>query len=416
MRPVLFVSGRDPRDEKSGGHSSYVRSHALAARRAGFEPHLVCVGKSASEEAAEFGWIHRVRAIARPYRQQLMALHGPLLTREATRLGSRYPAPLLIHGFGVWGYAAVAAARRLRSMGHETTALISSYTTYAAEAVSQVAGVGLTYGRIMRWRFATRHLLRRLAIGPYERRAYLGARVVLYNYESVRRLVVAAHGEGIPMRRTLYAPPSAFGPAPTVADPAPYGLEELVPRGAPLVVSVSRHQPRKGVDVLLGALAALKRRGAAFRAYLAADGELLEEHRLLANRLGLSPSVLVAGAISSVAGLLARGDLFVLPSRNEQSGSLALLEALQAGLPAVASACDGIPEDVVHGESAWLVPPGDAGALADALERLIGDASLRERLSRGAREAFAARFSAEAFTADLRSAYDEALAAAATGL
>ncbi len=411
MKPVLLVSGRDPRDETSGGHSSYVRSHALAARRAGFDPHLVCVGKTGCEEEAEFGWIHRVRAIARPYRQQLIALHGPVLTREAVRLASRYPAPLLIHGFGVWGYAAVAAARRLRSRGHETAALISSYTTYAAEANSQVAGVGLTYGRLMRWRFATRHLIRRLAIGPYERKAYTGARVVLYNYESVRRLVAAAYGERIPMRRAFYAPPSAFDPAPSLADPAPPGLGGLVPRAAPLVVLVSRHQPRKGIDVLLRALAALRSRGIPFRAYLAGDGELLDEHRLLVDRLGLSPSVLVAGAIPSVAGLLARGDLFVLPSRREQSGSLALLEALQTGLPAVASACDGIPEDVVHGESAWLVPPGDEGALADAMARLLSDAALRTRLARGAREIFAARFSADAFAADLRSAYEELLEA-----
>jgi glycosyltransferase involved in cell wall biosynthesis len=209
------------------------------------------------------------------------------------------------------------------------------------------------------------------------------------------------------MRKTLYAPPSAFGPDPTVADPPPPGLEGLVPAAAPLVVSVARHQPRKGNDVLLRALASLRSRGVPFRAYLAADGELLEEHRLLAGRLGLSSSVLVAGAIPSVAGLLARSDLFVLPSRREQSGSLALLEALQAGVPAIASACDGIPEDVVHGESAWLVPPGDDGALAEALERLLADGALRSRLARGAREAFAARFSAGAFAADLRAAYEE---------
>ena len=415
MKPVLLVSGRDPRDEPSGGHSSYVRTHALAARRAGFEPHLVCVGKTAREEEAEFGWIHRVRAIARPYRQHLIALHGPVLTREAVRLASRYPAPLLIHGFGVWGYAAVAAERHLRSTGHEAAALLSSYTTYAAEANSQVAGIGLTFGRLMRWRFAARHFVKRSATGPYERTAYEGARLVLYNYESTRRLVAAAYGEGIRMRRALYAPSSAFGPAPSLADPAPPDLERLGPATAPLVVSVSRHQPRKGVDVLLRALAALRSRGVPFRAYLAGDGELLKEHRLLTERLDLSPSVLVAGTIPSVAGMLARGDLFVLPSRREQSGSLALLEALQAGLPAVASACDGIPEDVVHGESAWLVPPGDDGALADAMVRLLSDTALRARLARGAREAFAARFSADAFAADLRSAYEEVLEAVGRG-
>jgi glycosyltransferase involved in cell wall biosynthesis len=217
---------------------------------------------------------------------------------------------------------------------------------------------------------------------------------------------VAKYGERVRTRRTLYGPPSAFAAASGPAGPPP-GLAQISPAEAPLVVSVSRHQPRKGIDVLLRALGALRDRGVPFRACLAGDGELLEENRALAFRLGLASSVLVAGALPSVTGLLSKGDLFVLPSRREQSGSLALLEALQAGIPAVASACDGIPEDVVHGESAWLVPPGDAGALADAIADLLADEGQRERLSRGGREAFAKRFSAEAFSRDLACAYAE---------
>ncbi len=404
-----MVAGRDPRDEISGGHSSYVAAHALAARRAGFEPHLFCVGATDVEEESALGRIHRVRALARPYRQHLIALHAPLLSRAVVAAARRRPAPHLVHGFGVWGSAAVSAARRLRAAGEEAIALVSSYTTYAEEARSQVEGTGTTYGPRLGWRFAAGQLLKRLGTRPFEARAYRGADVVLCNYDSVRRLLEAAYGEGLAPRRTLYAPASAFGADAASADPPPPGLSRLAPAEAPLVVAVSRHQPRKGVDVLLRALALLRERGVAFRAYLAGDGELLEENRTLARELGLLPSVLVAGVIPTVRSLLARADVFVLPSRREQSGSLALLEALRAGLPAVASACDGIPEDVVHGESAWLVPPGDVSALADALGRLLGDGSLRGRLSAGARETFAARFSAEAFARDLAAAYEEAL-------
>ncbi len=410
-----MVAGRDPRDEISGGHSSYVVAHALAARRAGFEPHLFCVGATALEEETGFGRFHRVRALARPYRQQLIALHGPLLVHALTRTARSLPPPHLIHGFGVWSWVAVRAAERLSGEGRPAVSVVSSYTTYAAEARSQVAGVGSTYGHATRFVYRARHFTRRLAIIPFERPAYRGARVVLFNYESTRRLIEAAHGSQVRTRRTLYAPCSAFNADLSPGDPPPPGLDRLEPADAPLIAVVSRHQPRKGVDVLLRALALLRGRSVPFRAYLAGDGELLEEHRLLAERLGVSASVLVSGTIPSVAGLLARANVFVLPSRREQSGSLALLEALQAGLPSVASGCDGIPEDVVHGESAWLVPPGDDAALADALEKLLGDVPLRARLGERARETFRRRFSAEAFAADLGSVYDEALAAAAAG-
>ena len=104
---------------------------------------------------------------------------------------------------------------------------------------------------------------------------------------------------------------------------------------------------------------------------------------------------------------LERADVFVLPSRAEQSGSLSLLEALQAGCAVVASRVDGIPEDVADGVSALLVEPGDPEALAGVLARLLGDTELRRRLGTGARRVFEERFSAGAFAAALGRVYAE---------
>ena len=84
-----------------------------------------------------------------------------------------------------------------------------------------------------------------------------------------------------------------------------------------------------------------------------------------------------------------------------------MLEALQIGTPVIASGVDGIPEDVVDGQSALLVPPGNPEALAGALRQVLGDLELRRRLARQGHAVFAARFSSEAFTAGLREAYAE---------
>jgi glycosyltransferase involved in cell wall biosynthesis len=102
---------------------------------------------------------------------------------------------------------------------------------------------------------------------------------------------------------------------------------------------------------------------------------------------------------------LRAADVFVLPSLQEGSGSLALLEALQAGCAVVASDIDGVPEDVVHGESALLVPSSDAAALGRALEAVLVDAGLRTRLARAARATFETRFSADVFAAAIRDVY-----------
>src|SRR5262249_35827127 len=162
----------------------------------------------------------------------------------------------------------------------------------------------------------------------------------------------------------------------------PDALAGLAPASAPLIVSVSRHDPRKGMDVLIRALGELRRAGVPFRACLTSGGELLQTHRALARRLGVGGTPAVTGWGPGPVPCLRHADVFVLPSRQEGSGSLSLLEAFHAGAPVVASGIDGIVEDVTDGDSGLLVPPDDVPALAGALSRALGDATLRVHLGR----------------------------------
>jgi glycosyltransferase involved in cell wall biosynthesis len=104
---------------------------------------------------------------------------------------------------------------------------------------------------------------------------------------------------------------------------------------------------------------------------------------------------------------LEHADIFVLPSLEEGSGSLSLLEALQAGVASVASKIDGIPEDVVDGKTALLVSPNNPIELADAIGRLIANPTLRREIGQRGRRTFETRFSAEVFTSALRQTYAE---------
>jgi glycosyltransferase involved in cell wall biosynthesis len=431
-RDVVLVAGRDPLDELGGGHSSYVRAHARAVLRLGFTPHLFCAGRGQATVETDYGIIHRSAAPVRPVRQLLAGLHAPRLAAAIARFAAGRRGPLLVHGFGVWAYAGVLACARLRSSAPECDAIpiVSSYTTYAAESraiLRSLAG----YGWRTRLRYRADYLWIRLAAERWERRAYCESRRVLVNYESVRRLVAARYGAAACCVKLTYAaeaafvrePPAAPAAAPAAtfaaAAAAPAALAVTAvrsPRAAaaaersadalvPLIVAVSRHEPRKGGDVLLAALAALRQAGVPFRASLVGGGRQLAEERALVRKLGLGGQVELPGEVPDPYPYLERADIFVLPSRSEQSGSLALLEALQAGCAVVASRVDGIPEDVADGASALLVEPGDAGALAGALGRLLGDPGLRRRLAAGARRRFEERFSAGAFAAALGKVY-----------
>ena len=141
-----------------------------------------------------------------------------------------------------------------------------------------------------------------------------------------------------------------------------------VPDGRPLVVAVGRLHPQKGYDVLLDAVGRWAGRPSAPLFAVAGDGPLHDElaARIAAERL----PVVLLGRRSDVADLLGAADVCVLPSRWEGSPFTAQ-EALRAGTPLVSTRAGGIPDLV--GEGAELVPVGDAGALAEALERVLTD-------------------------------------------
>ncbi len=227
---------------------------------------------------------------------------------------------------------------------------------------------------------------------------------MVVNYESVRRLLAEDYGIADRVRIIPYSSEVAFLDG-RGRSPLPSRLATLGPPGVPLVVAVSRQDPRKGLDVLLEALARLQSAGVPFRACLVGGGPLLAAHRRLAGRLGLDGTVSIEGFVADPYRSLQHADVFVLPSLEEGSGSLSLLEALQAGAAVVASNVDGIPEDVEEGTSALLVPPSDSLALTHALKRLLMDPGLRRRLAQQARATFEARFSADRFSAALRSVY-----------
>lgn len=403
-KQVVFVAGNDPL-RGMGGHSCYVRSHARAAIRLGFEPHLFCAAPESGVAETDFGFIHRTASPFRPFRHLMVPAHGPLLARSVERFLASAKSPCFIHSIAVWGYVGAVVSRRLRRRGIDAVSVVTAYDTLVNESRAKLRGVAEDHGYLERLAQAWELLWNSTAVRHYERRSYCEARALLVNYRSVERLVTATYGNGLHLRKVTYASETAFLREGREVPEMPKTVAALRSSGAPLIATVSRHDPRKGIDVLLHALARLKGEGVAFRACLAGGGRLLEAHRQLVRTLGLSDVVVVEGFVPDSYAYTRHADVFVLPSLGEGSGSLSLLEALQAGAGIVASKVDGISEDVVDDESALLVPPGDEQALAAAIRRMLTGRGLRQRLAWHARRVFEQRFSAKAFTDALGEVY-----------
>lgn len=187
---------------------------------------------------------------------------------------------------------------------------------------------------------------------------------------------------------------------------APAGLREELggSDSMPLVLTPARLDEQKGHDVLFQA--AVKIPQARFA--LAGDGPLRGKLEAEVDRLGLAERVLFLGRRDDIPQLLAACDLFALPSLYEGS-SLAVLEAMAARRAVVSSAIGGTAELIADGENGLLVPPGNAPALAAALQRLLADASLREELARKARDRAEAEFSRAAMGRRVEGIYEELL-------
>lgn len=137
---------------------------------------------------------------------------------------------------------------------------------------------------------------------------------------------------------------------------------------------VGRLRVRKGVEVLLAALARLHAAGAAARLLVVGDGEHHGALVAAAAELGLSEQVVFAGRLGpeAVRSALRRCRALVVPSTYEGM-PLVILEAMEEAVPVVASAVSGIPEVVSDRVTGWLVPPEDPEALAVALREVIED-------------------------------------------
>lgn len=162
--------------------------------------------------------------------------------------------------------------------------------------------------------------------------------------------------------------------------------------GAPLAVYVGPLDESKGLDDLVAAWQRVVASKPTARLWLIGEGprrHALEDQILERDLLG---RVFLAGVFDSIDELLTAADLFVLPSR-EEGPSLALFEAMAAGLPIVATDLSGAREAVSDGQHARLVPGGDVDALSAAVLRLLVQRELAARLGAAARLRAQAEFS-----------------------
>jgi len=239
--------------------------------------------------------------------------------------------------------------------------------------------------------------------GPYltpmqlrvQRLVCRAATCVVVNAVAVRDWLV---GEGYDPHRIVVIPNGVdLEPFDVPADAAAVRLALGFEADAPLITVVSRVTRLKGLEQFIGAASIVAERHPRAR-FLIAGEPAADDHAYLASlqrlaaRVGLSDRIVFAGLRRDVPALLKASTIAVMPSLNEALSN-ALLEAMAAGAPLVATRVGGTPEAVIDGETGVLVPPDDVPALARAIGRMLEDPAAIAALGHAARRRVEERFS-----------------------
>ena len=173
-----------------------------------------------------------------------------------------------------------------------------------------------------------------------------------------------------------------------------------------IVGVVARLEPEKGHPTLLEAWPAVLRSCPDAYLLVVGEGNQREALERQASEMGIANRVVFTGRRDDIPAVTAALDVAVLPSYREAQG-LTILEAMALSRPVVASNVGGIPEMIQDGITGLLVPPHDAGALAAAITRLLGDHPLADQLARAGHDLVHDRFCIQLMVRSIEAIYDE---------
>jgi glycosyltransferase involved in cell wall biosynthesis len=184
--------------------------------------------------------------------------------------------------------------------------------------------------------------------------------------------------------------------------------ELRLPPDSTVIATAGRLHPSKGIDDFLRAAAMVRERRPDASFVIAGEGNERPALERLAHDLGVTPRTRFLGERADLSAILAGSDVFVLASREEGMPN-ALIEAMAAELPVVATAVGGTAEVVSHRSTGLLVPAGDVDAIANAVLFLLDDETEADAMGARARKTIVESFSIETTVRRTQELYEELL-------
>lgn len=400
--PVVIIAGKSPYTS-TGGYASYARNIAKIITATGHPVHLLTFGDRRKIEKRDIAKVHFIQSrwlnhlpLIRNIELVALPFYSFFFLRELLTISKSYGnRKIIVWGVGPW---ALAGAILKIMYGRSVVLLSSHFTTFRHEMRGSLDAIQVEdYGITAKLKYLfVYHVISRIY-------SFLSSLVVreskkiITHYKSTEEIL---NDEFHPSREKFFRMKyfvEVF--AKEIKVPISKRMQKALASKKPIVTSICRQDPRKGINYLLHAMALVKSE-VDCECLIVGAGIMRDANKYLAKKLGLS-WVVFPGVVSDIHNVLRHSSVYVLPTVEEGSSALSIIEAMSQGTPIVTTRSDGIPEDITDGYSGLLVPTHNAPLLARAIVRVLKDKSLAKNLAANARRMYEKKFAFSAMKEDV---------------
>ena len=396
----VFILSKSPFQEP-GGYAAYAYSLSKCLQSLGYETHVVALSSRSGIEETSVATVHSIHSKLSFLRTAAYPLWGFYFARYIDEIMKKERTEkFIIHGIGPYGLGGAFLKKKYR----KRMVLVTSYFTTLGDEIYWIkrAVKACDYGSLSGLKYTLAYCIFNSSLFKwFEKFLLKECDAIIVHYDSSRKLLM----------RDYDVDTNKIVKVPYYADVYERRLEKNSGKISriflkkPLCVTVCRQDPRKGINYLLHALKIVLRKYD-INAVIIGGGPMLEKNKALANRLGIEKKVHFTGNVDDIYPFLQHADIFVLPSLQEGSGSIAILEAMKMGIPVISTTCSGgIDEDIENGVSGILIPAESAFSLAEAIQKVVLDKTLASLLGENGIKAYHKKFSMEAMAKGIDKVY-----------
>lgn len=396
--PIFIISGKSPLDDP-GGYPAYSRTLARILTSLGYKVLTLAIAKNVDVKKTAYGEIHflttklvRLFPILEHLALAALPYYSIRFFKEVIKIKKeRQIDKFIIWGMGPWSFAGVL----LKIFLFSKVRLITSYfTTTRHEMKGAMDAIRIKdYGIAPKIRYILVYEIIARIFHIFEKLTLDFSDQVIVHYDSSRKIIKKHFNT---QKKKIFIFP---------------WYNEIFKRSGkalkftkyrhPLVISVCRQDPRKGINFLIRAIKIASYEIPQIQCFIVGSGSFLELNKKLVKKIRAEKNVYVTGFVPDIRPILRAADIAAIVPLAQGSSALTVLEAMSFGKAIVGSNCDGIPEDIKHNFSGIIVKPGDEKAIADAIIKLINDPVLRRKLGNNAYKTYQNRFSFEKMKSEI---------------